>query len=290
MLLLTRTIRFSINDGVGSEADWGAPTNTFAAYPTMRGFGRHYELDVRCVGEANPSTGYFLNIKDIDQATRATLIPNIERACREEPAVFPGEVLARGMASLEAALVKGASGSARLLGVRLRLSPYYSVEVLMLPGSSQAATPVAILRQQFEFAASHRLHCAELSDEQNREMFGKCNNPSGHGHNYRVEPAVEVPVGAAAAGKKGFSLTDLERVTAETVVKRFDHMHLNVDTAEFRTGPGGSGLNPSVENIAKVCYELLAPAIRQVNPDVRLRCVTVWETEKTSCTYPGSEA
>lgn len=280
MLLLTRTIRFSIND----DADWGAPTNTFASFPTMRGFGRHYELDVRCIGEASPSTGYFLNIKDIDQATRATLIPMIERACREESGAFPGDVLARGMASLEAALVEGASGSARLQGVRLRLSPYYSVEVLMSPAPSQSATPVAILRQQFEFAASHRLHCAELSDEQNREMFGKCNNPSGHGHNYRVEPAVEVPVGAAAAGKKGFSLGDLERVTAEMVVKRFDHMHLNVDTAEFRTG---SGLNPSVENIAKVCYELLAPAIRQMNPDVRLRCVTVWETEKTSCTYPG---
>lgn len=253
------------------------PTNTFAAYPTMVGLGRHYELDVRCIGEADASTGYFLNIKDIDHAARATLIPSIERACREAPGAAPQDVLARALPELDSAIRR--AGQARVRGVRWRLSPYYSVEVQMgSPG------PVAILRQQFEFAASHRLHCAGLSDEQNRAMFGKCNNPSGHGHNYRVEPAVEVPVGPERVDANRFTLTDLERVTAETIIKRFDHMHLNVDIPEFRTG---SGLNPSVENIAKVCFELLEPALKRANPNVQLRAVTVWETEKTSCTYPG---
>lgn len=270
MLQLTRTVRFSVNPGPAT----GEPANTFAAYPTMSGLGRHYELDARCVGDVDPRTGYFVNIKDIDHAARTLLIPAIERACRENPEMEPGELLANHLPALSEWMQRR---GARVRSVRWKLSPFYSVEVDM------QAPHTAVLRQQFEFAASHRLHCPELSDEQNREMFGKCTNPSGHGHNYRVEPAVEVPVGAPA-GTTTFTLADLERVTAETIIKRFDHMHLNVDVPEFRTG---TGLNPSVENIAKVCYDLLDAALRKEHPGVRLRSVTVWETEKTSCMYPA---
>ena len=82
-----------------------------------------------------------------------------------------------------------------------------------------------------------------------------------------------------------FSLETLERITAERVISRFDHAHLNEDTAEFDTSRGG--VNPSVENIARVCYDLLAPAVVSASPDARLRSVTVWETDKTSATYPA---
>jgi 6-pyruvoyltetrahydropterin/6-carboxytetrahydropterin synthase len=71
----------------------------------------------------------------------------------------------------------------------------------------------------------------------------------------------------------------------ETIIQRFDHKYLNVDTQEFRAEAGG--LNPSVENIAKVCFDLLAPAIRRAAPGVELRSITVWETDRTSCTYPA---
>lgn len=273
MVELTRTVRFCVNDGAPGAPDvgWGAPNNTFAAYPSMRGLGRHYELDVMCRGEADAATGYFVNIKEIDKAARGTLIPEIERACRGAPGSDPARVLRDGLASLA-----GAIGEGRLLGVRWRLSPYYSVEV-------QMGTPgIALMRQQFEFAAAHRLHVQGIPDDRNRELFGKCNNPSGHGHNYRVEPAVEVPIG----GRHGpaFTLQDLERVTHESLISYFDHTHLNLDTSEFRVD---GGVNPSVENIARVCYERLGAALRGSNPDVRLRSVTVWETDKTSCTYPG---
>jgi 6-pyruvoyltetrahydropterin/6-carboxytetrahydropterin synthase len=268
MLQLSRTVRFCVNTP-GRSASTDAGHNTFAAYPSMQGLGRHYELVIACRGEVDAATGYFVNIKQIDGAARTTIVQAITRACLEQPQAEPAGVLAEAMPALAAGL------DGKLAGVTWRLSPYYSVEVQM------PARNVAIIREQFEFAASHRLHCPELSDEQNREMFGKCNLPSGHGHNYRVEPAVEVPVGSAAKG--AFTLQDLERVTYETIVSRFDHKHLNLDTEEFKTG---SGLNPSVENIAKVCYDLLRAAIQKESPDVRLRSVTVWETEKTSCTYP----
>ncbi len=86
MIELTRTVRFSINPAVpsggASSPPWGDPTNTFSAFPTMQGLGRHYELDIRCRGEADPVTGYFVNIKLVDVAVRMVAIPAIERACR----------------------------------------------------------------------------------------------------------------------------------------------------------------------------------------------------------------
>ncbi|MBC7835897.1 MAG: 6-carboxytetrahydropterin synthase [Phycisphaerales bacterium] len=236
----------------------------------MRGLGTHYELDVRCRGGVNADTGYFLNIKDIDRAARASAIPLIERACHESPTIEPAEVLARVLNPLDAAV----GGS--LESIRWRLSPYYSVAMETL------APGFALMRQQFEFAASHRLHVPSLTGEQNRALFGKCNNPSGHGHNYRVEPCVRVPV--RPGGHAGFVLADLERLTNELVISRFDHTNLNEDTAEFACA---GGINPSVENIAKVLFGLLEPAIASQGCGASLQSITVWETDKTSCTYPG---
>lgn len=280
MIELTRTVRFCINDD-GAEGGRDRADNTFAAYPSMRGLGRYYEIAVTCRGEVDPATGYFLNIKTIDQAVRAAAVPIVARACREGPGAEP--------ASMLAPLLTATSGQLGGCVSRLRwqLTPYYSVEM------AAHAPDIVLLRQQFEFAASHRLHSEALSDEQNRATFGKCNNPSGHGHNYRVEPCVAIDL--SRAGRNGdrppFSLADLERLTSQTLIERYDHKHLNADTPEFNTCPaaGKPGLNPSVENIAKVCFERLAPVIAQASPGggATLRSVTVWETDKTSCTYPG---
>jgi len=133
-----------------------------------------------------------------------------------------------------------------------------------------------VLSETFEFAASHRLHIPSLDAEANRALFGKCNNPNGHGHNYRIEVAVERSVDDAAAP---FGFADLEDVVGREVMARFDHKHLNLDCPEFRD------LNPSVEHIARVCHDLLAPAVAARG--AVLRHVRVWETEKTSCLYPA---
>jgi 6-pyruvoyltetrahydropterin/6-carboxytetrahydropterin synthase len=235
----------------------------------MRGLGAHYELDVRCRAPVDEITGYSLNIKDIDQAARATIIPAIAAAfARAAASADPATILRDSLAPLNSAL------AGRLDAVTWRLSPFYSVEMA-------AASPSrAVLRQQFEFAASHRLHVPGLSEQANRDCFGKCNNPSGHGHNYRVEPAVEVPVGT----QQPFTLLDLEAITKRTVIDRFDHTNLSIDRPEFIPP---AGLNPSVENIAKVCFDLLAPAIAAAGHGATLRSITVWETDKTSCTYPA---
>jgi 6-pyruvoyltetrahydropterin/6-carboxytetrahydropterin synthase len=156
--------------------------------------------------------------------------------------------------------------------VTWRLTPFFTLTM------DTSTLERVEIRQQFEFAASHRLHCDELDEESNRSVFGKCNNAHGHGHNYRLEVAVTVPL-PDEGRRPVFSVIDLERIVDERVVQRFDHTHLNLDVPEF------ASLNPSVEHIARTCYDLIGNAIQR--PGVDLTRVTVWETEKTSATYPA---
>jgi 6-pyruvoyltetrahydropterin/6-carboxytetrahydropterin synthase len=268
---LARTVRFCINDGdSGSHAS--NRDNTFAGSPAMRGLGRYYELEVVCRGEVDGATGYFLNIKEIDRTVRSACVPLIARACVQQASVDPALVLGECVHALNAEL-----GSS-VESVRWRLTPYYSVQM----ATTSDMTGYALLRQQFDFAAAHRLNVDAMSAEENRRVFGKCNNLNGHGHNYRFEPCVKVRVGA---GGMDFGLVDLERVAARTILDRFDHTHMNMDTPEFDCSRGG--VNPSVENIAKVFFDLLAPAIARETKDATLVSMTVWETDKTSATYPA---
>ena len=132
------------------------------------------------------------------------------------------------------------------------------------------------LTQCFEFSASHRLHVAGLSADENRRVFGKCNNPGGHGHNYQVEVTVSGDVSEQTGTV--MSLPDFESIVKREVIDRFDHKHLNTDTEDFRS------VNPSVENISRRVWELLdgkfAPA--------RLHRVRVWETAKTWAEYSAA--
>lgn len=262
-VILRRTVRFCINPGEEPGADG---TNGYAGRPPMRGLGRYYELDFACAGKPDPRSGYLINIKDIDRAARRGAVPLLARACEEAPGTDP--------AALLSPMLDAAAGllPVRLASITLRLTPTLE---LTMDADDRASV---LIRQSFDFAAAHRLHVPELSDEQNRALFGRCNNPSGHGHNYRVRPSIRVPLTDRGAA---LSIDDIERLTEEHVIGRFDHTHLNEDTDPF--GPGG--VNPSVENIARVFYELLAIPVAEAG--ATLESVTVWETDRTSCTYPG---
>lgn len=130
------------------------------------------------------------------------------------------------------------------------------------------------LSQKFEFSASHRLHNPSLSDQANRDTFGKCNNPHGHGHNYEVQVTL---AGEPDAGGVLVDVPVFERIVAEAAIDRFDHKNLNVELPEFED------VIPSVENIARAIYRLLKP--RFSDSRGKLASVTVWETPKTSCEY-----
>jgi len=137
--------------------------------------------------------------------------------------------------------------------------------------------PMMRLSSKFEFSASHRLHNPQMSDEENRNCFGKCNNPHGHGHNYEVQVTLK-----GSPDKTTGVLVDVpafERIVAATVIDRFDHKNLNVELPEFSQ----TGLIPSVENIAMTIYRLLKSKFGDAG--AQLASVTVWETPKTWCEY-----
>ena len=194
------------------------------------------------------------------------------RSITTAPASLAGDLLAVPRERLPG-LVRGAVW---------RLTPAQSIEITTEDAMPETDTTRVLLREMCDFAASHRLHVPGLSDEENRRIFGKCNHPSGHGHNYRLEACVALAVDPG--GADAFGVDALERLTGELILDRFDHKHLNLDTEEFRDG---SGLNPTVENIARVCYERLAPAVRECGGGAELLHVTVWETDRTSSTYPA---
>ncbi len=256
---LERSIRFCLRSDGTLDSD--APKdNTHAAWPPMVGLGRYYEMHVLCVGPIDPCTGYFLNIKQIDQAVRDEALLLISAAAqRSEQALGPV------LASAFNAVVKQLGPVVQR--IRLALTPYFIV------GLEQSNMNQLLISHRYEFAAAHRLHADSLSEEENVQVFGKCNNPSGHGHNYKVEVTVVVdvdsPVGAGT----------LDAIVDRVVIERFDHKHLNIDTAEF------AEMNPSVEHIARVCFELLADEVISVGQLVEVK---VWETDKTVCAYRGS--
>jgi 6-pyruvoyltetrahydropterin/6-carboxytetrahydropterin synthase len=106
----------------------------------------------------------------------------------------------------------------------------------------------AHLTRRYWFAASHRLHSEQLSEEENRSVYGKCNNPYGHGHNYALEVTVSGPV----ARDTGMvcNLVDIDRVIRDHVLDRFDHQNLNC-IPEFRDQV------PTTENLCIEIYNIL---------------------------------
>lgn len=264
-------MRFAINDPPRNAAEGvfnRASSNTYAGSPGLTGLGRHYEAEVCCIGDVHPTYSYLIDIKDVDRAVRSVLVPAIEAEIARPTGSDPASILKQAMPALNDRL------SGVLERVRWRLSPFISVEVHMRD------TGTVLLREKFDFAASHRLHVPSLSMEENIRIFGKCTHPSGHGHNYQVETSVALKSGH---GAPTFTTHELEQIVEREIIARFDHKYLNIDTPEF--GPGG--LNPSVENIARVCFDLVNAAMKRDAKHAELRSITVWESDRTSATYPA---
>lgn len=264
--MLSRTVRFCINPDGSRKGP-----NGHAGRPAMRGLGRYYEITATVSGEPDPQTGYIISIHDIDVPIRESVLPLIDRACLYSPSREPAALLQELWDQAEQAVPRPLE---RLIW---NLTPTYKVEMSV---TDRQANRV-LIRQKFDFAAAHRLHTPELSDEENRRIFGKCNNPGGHGHNYQIEPTVAIPGEHA----DGFALANLEAIVKSAVIEPFDHKHLNTDTTDFDQSRGG--VIPSVERIAMVCYQRLAGPIRDLVEGAELVRVTVWETDRTSCTFPA---
>jgi 6-pyruvoyltetrahydropterin/6-carboxytetrahydropterin synthase len=133
-----------------------------------------------------------------------------------------------------------------------------------------------VFGRRYRFAASHRLHTEKLSDQENRRVFGKCNNPYGHGHNYVVEVTVSGKVDPATG--MIVNLADLDRFVQSEVVEPFDHKSLNEDVGEFRRTV------PTTENLCKEIYQRL-----KYFPLAELERVRIEETSNNAFEYAGEE-
>jgi 6-pyruvoyltetrahydropterin/6-carboxytetrahydropterin synthase len=133
---------------------------------------------------------------------------------------------------------------------------------------------VAVFRKE-HFNAAHRLHNPMLSDAENARVFGKCNNPNYHGHNYELI----VQVTGLPDKKTGYviDMKILSDLIKEQVLDKFDHKNLNLDTTAF------ADVNPTAENIAIVIFDLLRVKI-DATLDLKIR---LYETERNFVEYPA---
>lgn len=134
---------------------------------------------------------------------------------------------------------------------------------------------VAVFRKE-HFNAAHRLHNPQWDEKKNKEVFGKCNLPNYHGHNYELE----IKVSGVPDIETGYVMDTklISDLVQQEIIARFDHKNLNLDTEEFKN------LNPTAENIAIVIYNLLR---RHIDNKLDLQ-VRLYETPRNFVEYPAS--
>ena len=239
--------------------------NSFASIASTPGLGAFYEIILHCSNTPEERTGFVESIYEMDRAVHAVLAPRIAQALHDGNTP-PATLLQASMKELSQHL------TAQVTRVDWNLSPTYRISMEPLDMTTY------LLAQQYQFAASHRLHNPEFDEATNQSVFGKCCNPNGHGHNYRLEVEVAIPIESGTPGH-GFNVLDLDAIVHEHVINDYDHTYLNLDVNDF------SDCNPTVENITLMCHKRLVDPLQERG--IRLRRVRLWETEKTCCAYPA---
>lgn len=232
--------------------------------------GHNYLLEAAVEGTTDPRTGMVVNIKDVDA---------VMRSCVEEPLdhhflnldvpyfrerVPTLENLAR---FIWGQLAPNLS-QCRLKQIRLYEHPGFWLDYL-------GDEAMHYLTRTYVFSAGHRLHSPALSDEENRRVFGKCNNPTGHGHNYTLEVTVCGPQDERT-GTIG-DIFKLDGVVEQHVLADYDHRFLNSDVPDF------ANLTPTAEHIVQAIWRRLAPHLEHP----RLHKLRLWETARSAFDYCG---
>ena len=135
--------------------------------------------------------------------------------------------------------------------------------------------PIVKVTKRLRFNAAHRVHNPALSAEENTALFGPCNNPNWHGHNYVLEVSVEGPID----DRTGYviDLGKLRKIVERDVISKVDHRTMNVEV-DFL-----SGTNPTAENIVVACWRVLEPVVAPG----KLSRLRLWETENNYVEYEG---
>ena len=265
MVRLGRLVRFSINPFLPEDSPG---SNSYASKPTGEGLTIFLELAVELVGPVKPDTGLLINVSEIDKLVRRFAVPVFAKEIREH--LGRGEHIALSMVSkiLWSAYEHLADKfeAARVDRLTLKLNPFRKLSM------NTKAPDVMYFSEKFEFAAMHKLWNEAFSEQQNFEIFGKCANPTGHGHNYIVEVTVCTPAGGPA-----LKVGQFEQIIDSHLMELVDHKNLNLDVPEFKERIA------TVENLAIFAWERLSGRFGPA----RLHCITVWESDRTYCSYYG---
>lgn len=264
MHTLSRQIRFSI-DPFSAKQKTGY--NSYASKPCVEGLGLYLALWVDLESQLNPDTGFVVNVSEIDKIVRQRAIPTFIQMISD---AFSAQqtVSLSGLASILKRCWKDVQTGFRtnkLTQLRLELSPFQTISI------ETEDAGMFTLGEKFEFAAMHRLWNDKFDDSKNAELFGKCANPAGHGHNYVLEVQVQCETHVIGAGWK----VAYQKTVKEEFLDLVDHKNLNVDVPEFRT------LNPTVENLSFLAWQKLDGKLK----NAKLYKVTVWENDRTFCSY-----
>ncbi|HRI43291.1 MAG TPA: 6-carboxytetrahydropterin synthase [Fimbriimonadaceae bacterium] len=234
----------------------------FGQWASPYNHGHNFVLEVVTEGPVDPLTGMVVNIKDIDTVLRREVVGAYDlKSLNDEVPDFADEVPC--LENMLHAIRDRLAG--QLDGVDLASLTLYETPDLWAKWEEGKLT----LTRSYEFAASHRLHAPGLSDAANLEVFGKCNNPKGHGHNYVVE--VEVTGEPDPVTGMIVDLAALDRVVEAEVLSRYDHKCLNDDVAEL------VGQNPTSEVVALAIFDRLRDKIPG-----RLVAVRLHETARSA--------
>lgn len=260
---LSRAVRFSVNPFMEKTSEG---YNTYTSRPCGEGLSIFLVLWTEVTGPLNPDTGFVINVMEIDQAVRKTAVPLFTERIRSRFAYSQPIDLAELTQLLHQARVclEICLHQLQISSLSLQLNPFRALQII--PEDSS----VMLFSEKFEFAATHKLWNDKYSQEKNVEFFGKCANPAGHGHNYILEVKVRCPV-----QERDWSIASFQRVVDKEFMSMVDHKNLNVDLAEFREKI------PSVENLSAFAWDCLAGKFS----DAELEEITIWETDKTFCTY-----
>jgi 6-pyruvoyltetrahydropterin/6-carboxytetrahydropterin synthase len=275
MHYLTRLVEFEASHRYWNPA-FSADENLriFGKCVSPYGHGHNYVLRVTLGGQVDPRTGMVINIKELDRILKDVSYEFDHKFINlDHPAFHDRIPTTENLASYLRDRIEET--------LRLERKPHhlsrltlYEEPTLWADVSPGEGKTMASLTKTFGFSAAHRLHSPALSDEENQAVFGKCNNPHGHGHNYELEVTVQGAIDPRTGMIMDLGL--LMQIVHDEVIERFDHKHLNQDTREFQA------LNPTGENIVKVIWDLLKPKL-----GASLIRVGLWETPKNFFAYCG---
>lgn len=267
----TRRFNFSASHRYWRE-EWSLEQNeaVFGKCTNRYGHGHNYELFVTVAGAVDPITGMVMNMVELKRLVTTVLDQFDHKHLNEDTPYFRDvipttENLVRVLWGLiEPQLPKGV----RLAKLRLYENSDLYAEYF---GLQQQAT----FNRRYEFSAAHRLHAQSLTDEANREIYGKCNNPNGHGHNYQLEVTVDGLIDAQTG--MVIDLVDMDR-RVQSVLDNWDHRHLDYQVAEFAEQPS------TAENIVVVLWQRLEALFGS-----QLKHLRLWETANNVFDYPLSQ-